>query len=287
MRLKNRFFRLMAEADAGDQGGAGGAAAADPVDAGAAAAAATGDAGTQGAAAAAAGKGDAAGGNDWLPEKYRTNKEDGTLDIEASSKKLAEAHAHLEKKLGSGDVPPAAPTDYTITPPEQFKDVFTREDPILDQFLKDAHASGFTQKQVDLALSRYFEVIPQIANASKGMTQEQAAAALRESWQSEEEFDGNVKGAFKAFMAYADPADRDKMDEVGNNPIVLRILANIGKEMKEDKPAGGDSAPGGGDDIEALQRSEAYLNPKHQDHAKVSERVRRHFEKKYGNDAAI
>src|SRR6478736_10297497 len=39
---------------------------------------------------------------EFIPEKYRVTKDDGTLDIEASARKLAEAHGSLEKRLGSG-----------------------------------------------------------------------------------------------------------------------------------------------------------------------------------------
>ena len=51
--------------------------------------------------------------------------------------------------------------------------------------------------------------------------------------------------AFKAFDAFAAEADRTRIDEIGNNPIVLRLLANIGKEMQEDSPASGGGVPEG------------------------------------------
>ena len=53
-------------------------------------------------------------GNDYIPEKYRTNKEDGTLDLEASSRKVAEAYKQLETRFGSGDVPPKTADEYAV-----------------------------------------------------------------------------------------------------------------------------------------------------------------------------
>lgn len=52
--------------------------------------------------------------NDWLPEKYRTNKEDGSLDLEASSRKVADAYRSLETRLGSGDVAPKTVDEYNV-----------------------------------------------------------------------------------------------------------------------------------------------------------------------------
>ena len=123
----NQFWRIfyvrMDEANAGEGGGAGAG------DAGAAAGSGSGAGGAgEGAAAAAAGSvlaGAAAGEGGQgqavaIPEKYQVKKEDGSLDIEASSLKLAEAYGHLEKRMGSGDVPPKTAADYQIAVPEAF-----------------------------------------------------------------------------------------------------------------------------------------------------------------------
>lgn len=39
-------------------------------------------------------------------------------------------------------------------------------------------------------------------------------------------------------MSLAAPADQGKMDEIGNNSMVIRMLAKIGAEMGEDNPVG-------------------------------------------------
>ena len=112
---KGRHYVFMdAAGDGGDPGGG----------------AASGDAGTTAAAGAADGAagtgGDPAGGQTALqagadtgavsiPEKYQVKKEDGSIDIEASSLKLAEAYGHLEKRLGSGDAPPKTAEELLAT----------------------------------------------------------------------------------------------------------------------------------------------------------------------------
>jgi hypothetical protein len=64
---------------------------------------------------------------------------------------------------------------------------------------------------------------------------------------------------------------------------VLRALAHFGAQLREDRPP----ADGGGgaqqvQTVEQLIGSEAYRNPKHADHARVSQAVREHYAKTTG-----
>ena len=52
--------------------------------------------------------------NDFIPEKYRVNKEDGSLDLEQSSRKMGEAYKHLETRMGTGDAPPKSHDEYAV-----------------------------------------------------------------------------------------------------------------------------------------------------------------------------
>jgi hypothetical protein len=63
------------------------------------------------------------------------------------------------------------------------------------------------------------------------------------------------------------------MDEIGNNPMVIRMLAKIGAEMQEDAPAGGDVNLEEQQSIRDLMKSPAYMDPKHADHENVSAKV--------------
>lgn len=223
----------------------------------------------------------------WIPEKYRVAKEDGTLDVEASARKIEEARSALEKRLGSGDAPPKTPDEYK---PEINVEGFDwdaiKDDETTRGFIAEAHKAGLNNAQLSFVLNEWFNRAPQITQGAAALAQDEAAEELRKSWVSDQDYQANVVNAYRAFDAYADPADRDRMDEIGNNPIVLRLLANIGKGLQEDSPPaeGGAAA---GVSIEKLLASEAYTNPKHPEHAAVSERIRKHYEKKYGTRAAI
>ncbi|MDQ9476205.1 hypothetical protein RF074_11445, partial [Serratia marcescens] len=81
-----------------------------------------------------------------------------------------------------------------------------------------------------------------------------------------------------------DPADQGKMDEIGNNPMVIRMLAKIGAEMGEDNPVGtGAINLEEQQSIRDLMKSEAYTNPKHADHERVSAQVKAFYQKTYGD----
>lgn len=86
-------------------------------------------------------------------------------------------------------------------------------------------------------------------------------------------------------MSLADPTDKGKMNEIGNNPMVIRMLAKIGAEMGEDVPVPGDINPEEQQAIRDLMKSEAYTNPKHADHERVSAQVKAFYQKTYGDQA--
>jgi len=262
MRNKHVF---MAEAGDGTHGGTGGSSAGAGA-AGAGAAAGAGQGGANGAAggagaapgsvlasgqaAGAGGQGTAgsaaAGPNDWIPEKHRVAKADGTIDIEASARKVAEAHRHLEQKLGSGDVPPKTAEEYAPkVEGEGFNWDEIKTDPSMQSFLKGAHAKGITNDQLSYILGEYWKAAPELMQGARQLDEKAATAELRQEWKTDTEFKQNVGLAFKAFSAFASEADRARIDEIGNNPVVLRLLANIGKEMQEDSPVSGTSLPEG------------------------------------------
>lgn len=280
---KGRHYVFMdAAGDGGDPGGgaasgdAGAAAAAGAAggNEGAGGAAAGSEAGSQTALAAGAETGAVS-----IPEKYQVKKEDGSIDIEASSLKLAEAYGHLEKRLGSGDAPPKTAEDYQIAVPDTLKDVWNpKEDPLLGEFLKSAHAAGMNQKQVDLAMQTYLDVVPKLLEGSKTLSSEECTAELQKAWNTPEQYKAEVRKAYQAAIAYGDADAEAILKDYGNDPRVIRLLARVGGEMGEDRSV---TPPGGGipqgQTAESLMMSEAYNNPKHPEHATVSRQVADHF----------
>ncbi len=294
------WYVLMQEAGDGGSAGAGGGAAAGAADGGAAAGAGAGGeggAGDAGAAAAASvlatganGAGGEAGTHDFIPEKLRVLKEDGSLDLEASSRKMAEVYANAEKRIGSGDVRPKAAEEYTVTVPEAFKDAFKpEEDQGFQDFRAKAFEAGMTQKQLDLVMDRYFEMAPQLVAAAGIIDANTCKAELEKAWATPATFSRNVGMAFSATTALASKAGIDVQQimagPLGNNPQFLQLMAVLGPELAEDKNPNSEGNITSGDEIETLMASEAYTNPGHKDHARVSEKVQRYFAKTCGTEA--
>jgi hypothetical protein len=280
--IKRLIHRYMEQA--GADGAAGGGAAGDG--------AAAGAAGAPGSvlAAGAAGAAEGAAGTDFIPEKLRVVKEDGSLDLDASSRKLAEAYGSLEKRFGSGEAPPKDASEYKITVPDALKEAF---DPATDDgmkgFLAGAHAAGLNQAQVDFVMGKYFELAPQLAAGAAQYDATTATAELKKTWATDADFTRNVRNAYVGTNAAAQKAGLDVAEimngPLGNNPQFLRLMAALGPEFQEDPGAGGASMITQ-DDINSLLSSEAYSNPRHPDHAKVSAKIRAYFERKHGTEAA-
>ncbi|MGQ4641957.1 hypothetical protein ACUIG5_09195 [Raoultella ornithinolytica] len=224
------------------------------------------------------------GANDWIPEKYRVVGEDGKLNVEGSARKLADAYTHLEKRMGSGDTPPKTADEYAPkVEVEGFKWDEFKADPRMQSFMKSAHAKGITNDQMGFILGEYAQLAPELVNGAAALDSEAAATQLRETWKTDAEFNKNIGLAFRAFNSLADDSDKGRMDEIGNNPMVIRMLAKIGAEMQEDAPAGGDVNLEEQQSIRDLMKSPAYMDPKHADHDRVSAQVKAYYQKRYGD----
>lgn len=224
------------------------------------------------------------GGDDWVPEKFRVMGEDGKLNIEGSARKLAESYTHLEKQRGTSTAPKTVDEYAPTVEVEGFKWDEFKSDPEMQGFLKAAHAKGITNDQMGFILGEYMNRATALAGGAAELDQEAAATELRGTWKTDAEFQKNIGLAHRAFMSLADPADQGKMDEIGNNPMVIRMLAKIGAEMGEDTPVGnGQINLEEQQSIRDLMKSEAYSNPKHADHERISAQVRAFYQKTYGD----
>jgi hypothetical protein len=181
-----------------------------------------------------------------IPEKYRVLKEDGSLDVEASTTKLAGGYGELAKRFGSGDVAPASPADYKVTIPdamkESLKDWNQTEDTELQAALGDFHKLGMNQAQVDGVMARYFALAPRLAQAAAILTPEQqadkATTDLKAVWKDDAAFNANLGHAYRAAAQFGAKVGLS-MDDIdaaglGNNPAFMRIMAAIGPELGED-----------------------------------------------------
>lgn len=233
----------------------------------------------------------------WLPEKLRVVKEGGTdVDVEASAKKLAEVYGHLEKRLGSGDVPPKSAADYKVTVPDTFKDL-KMDDERTKAFAEAAHKAGFTQAQFDFAMNQYFEMAPQMMGEFKALSAEDATKALAAVWKEPEAMKANTVAAFKAvseFTAANGGEDYAKALDAkfGNDPDFIRFAAYFGAGLKEDKapnPNGGGPGTGGGNDFNAFIQAnwKAYSDPKDPQHAAVTAKANELGKRQFGDTPVV
>ena len=184
-------------------------------------------------------------GTDFIPEKYRTNKEDGSLDLEASSRKVAEAYKHLETRMGSGDAPPKSHEEYAPKIElEGFDWDEFKADESTQSFLKGAHAKGLNNDQVEYVIGEYLKAAPGLIGGAAVLTQQDCTAALKAVWGDDQSIRTNVSASYRAAEAFASQGDAPGnfnalMAKYGNDPDFIAFTANIGKELKEDRAING------------------------------------------------
>lgn len=266
-------------AEGGDGGAGGGAAATVPTPAPDAAAA------PPPATALSAGQPPAENPYEFVSEKYRVNKEDGSFDVDASFKKVAEAHSHLEKRFGSGDVPPKSADEYKVAVPDQFKEAWQADDPQFKDFAAKAHELGLNQAQFGFFMDKFFEIVPAVAGEASALTVESCDAELGKIYQTPQAIDAAKDAARGAIEALArgygmNAADIDA--QLGNSPIFIQLMAKLAPEFREDGNVQG-GMMNSQEDVGALMRSQAYKDDKHPDHGKVQAKIRAHYERKFGS----
>lgn len=221
---------------------------------------------------------------DWLPEKYRVMGDNGTLQLESSARQLAEAYTQLEKRRGEASVLPATPEDYA---PELDVEGVNwaeyKQDPQMQRFLKSAHTHGISNDQMGFILGEYLQRAPALVSAANALDADTAASTLREVWRDDAEFQKNLGLAYRAFTALADDGDQAHINEIGNNPLAIRLLAKIGTEMQEDRPAGVNVGLPTAETVQALLHSAAYRDNKHPEHVKVTRQVSAYYARTFGN----
>jgi len=143
--------------------------------------------------------------------------------------------------LGGGDLPPKTVEDYKVNVPaalaEQFKVEDLSKDPMLQAFMKDAHAAGMSQKQVDLAIGSFLERAPGLALAARQLKADECTAALKGEWKTDADYKAGIERAYKAGETYGGADFEGILKDYGNDPRIVRLLSNVGKELGEDRAA--------------------------------------------------
>lgn len=290
---RNRHAYLAPEGDAGVGGSGSGASAGTTPAAGDPGAAAVAQApavesaqGSQTLLQQGAGGSQA---TDWLPEKFRVAKDDGTLDTEASARKLATSYAELEKTRPAGKVPDK-PEDYAPEGlPEGIDFEAVKKDPLFTGFLKGAHAKGLTNDQVSYALGEYFKLAPDLVGADKRLSAEEATAELGKVWTDTAAMQANLSQAQRAVRGFGGGGDVPGSTErllakYGNDPDFLAFAAAVGKEMQEDTPIA-DGTPAAGDwdaEVVKIKADPAYQDERHPQHKVLVDRMSQLYQRRYG-----
>lgn len=214
-----------------------------------------------------------------VPEKFMVADQAGQPDYKAIVEKIGQSYTHLEKRLGTGDLPPKSADEYQLDNylpngmepnPEAIK-------PVLTEF----HKLGLTQKQVQGVMSVFGQQV------GAGLAQEKAAfesgqAALKSAWG--DQYDQRLADAKKGLAAYSaeDPELKRLAEDpkLSNNPLVIRLLSMVGAELGEDRPVHAmDGAAA--ESIDEIRTSKAYLDPKDPGHADAVRKVNDAYTKGY------
>lgn len=213
-----------------------------------------------------------------IPAKFQVKREDGSVDEVASAAKMGEAYTQLEKRLGTGDAPPATPEDYKPTIPEGLTIETLKADPLYQGFLKGAHARGMTNQQVSYVLEALAE------RETARNSPELAEADLRATWPTDQQMQKGLADAFRATKAFG-AVDQKRHERIeakfANDPDFLWLMAQIGKELQEDTSVTGGLSSSEQSSLESLMASKAYHDSKDPQHAETVARVRSLYAKRY------
>lgn len=182
---------------------------------------------------------------DYFPEKYQVKKEDGSLDLEQSSRKLAESYNHLETRLGSGDIPPKTAEEYAVKLEgvEGFNWDEFKADEGTQSFLKGAHAKGLTNAQVEYVIGEYMKAAPALVGGAETLDLQGCTEALKTVWADDKAMTQNVRASYLASTTFANENGLGSYEALnrkfGKDPDFIAFTANIGRELKEDSAING------------------------------------------------
>lgn len=160
---------------------------------------------------------------------------------------------------------------------EEFKSI-----PENQEFLERARAAGFDGEKLNFLLGEYSKLLPKLMEQTAALDADGCVQAMTEVWKgdTDKNFGFAQAAAQNAIQNGILTPEEVNSPEFGNNPLVLKMAAYFGQQLQEDTPPS-NTQQSGGENIQSLMKSEAYLNDKHPDHARVSAEVQRWYEKQY------
>ena len=137
---------------------------------------------------------------------------------------------------------PEKPDGYKLSPIENLHSELKITPEVEIGFKTLAHKHGLTGRQADGLYKEYFGMISNSLTQRDEKTSAEkhtAETALRNEWGGD--FDLNLNKAKRLIEKYGGANARESFGELGNNPMVLKTLANIAKKFSEDGFIKGDA----------------------------------------------
>ena len=245
---------------------------------------------------------------DSLPDEYKSNP---NVTKYKSQEELLNGHINLTKKIGEkGLTKPETDEDwnnayaflgkpetiesYKYAPNEELPDEIQLDEQMATSFKEVAHEIGLNPNQYEKLMDSYFSMNEQGFKARQEQMNAELLASekqLKETWG--QAFDQNIEMARNMVKKYDNGGKLTKLLEtplngssLGNNPILLNMLANVAKTTMED---GGLVGRGAGiptsEQLEAelgkLRNHTAYFDSNHPEHKQISKQVSNIYKKLY------
>lgn len=157
----------------------------------------------------------------------------GTVDYKATLAKMNESYTGLEKRVGTGDLPPKTADEYKIEREGFSFDEF-KADESNQAFLKAAHEKGITNSQLDFLLSEYDSRAVDLVSTSSQLDTDTTVETLQSEWGKD--FESNIFNAVKAAKACGISEEQINDPLIGNNVAFIKMAAYFGSQITEDKP---------------------------------------------------
>lgn len=209
----------------------------------------------------------------FVPAKF-WNAEKGEVNFEAWSKSTTE----IETRMKDIGLPPKVADEYRVETPAALKDLGVDLEPDRVKAFKDeAFSAGLTQKQFDFVMGKYFSSLDELVSHGERYDRARTTKALMDHYKTQDVIQENVKSAYNVFSAYADEEEMKHLYRVCNDPIAIRVLAKINKELQEDPGVKPDQILTGESIDELMAKGSPYWDKSHPQHASIKAKVDRHF----------
>ena len=127
-------------------------------------------------------------------------------------------------------------------------ELFDTEDPGFKEFMTNAHAAGFTQKQMDLAMGSFGQSLQKVIAGDRELSEQECNDKLVELWEDPKERARNYQNAHRFLRTFGGDAESFQKASLkyGNDPDSIALFAAAGATLREDNPPN-DGLPNGGE----------------------------------------